>query len=103
MAFGGGDDFLPGSLRNTFPAVDDGIFQITDDLLNETSTEEAMGKPVGNDEEREKMTWVSVFDLEKAKEDAAAAIEKARSSLKGLPGTVEALDSLAGEVLVRTH
>ncbi len=42
-------------------------FQIKDDILSEEGTEEILGKPVGNDKELEKCTYVSKYGLEKSK------------------------------------
>jgi geranylgeranyl diphosphate synthase type II len=78
-------------------------FQITDDLLNTTSTALEMGKPVGNDQEREKMTWVSVFGSEQARHDASEAVAKAREALAELQGPIEPLAALAEQVLTRSH
>lgn len=42
-------------------------FQIKDDILAEEGTEEILGKPVGNDKELGKCTYVSKYGLEKSK------------------------------------
>lgn len=42
-------------------------FQIKDDILSEEGTEEELGKPVGNDKERGKCTYVSKYGLQEAK------------------------------------
>lgn len=42
-------------------------FQIADDILDLTSTEEDLGKPINRDIEKKKATYVSVHGLEKAK------------------------------------
>ena len=42
-------------------------FQIKDDILSEEGTEEVLGKPVGNDKELEKCTYVSKYGLEESK------------------------------------
>ena len=42
-------------------------FQIQDDILDVTSTTEILGKPVLSDEKNEKITYVSIYGLEKAK------------------------------------
>lgn len=41
-------------------------FQIKDDILSETGTQEQLGKPVGNDKERGKCTYVTKYGLKKA-------------------------------------
>lgn len=43
-------------------------FQIKDDILSEEGDEKVLGKPVGNDKEMGKCTYVSTFGLEKSKE-----------------------------------
>ena len=43
-------------------------FQIKDDILSEEGNEEILGKPVGNDKEIGKCTYVSKYGLQRAKE-----------------------------------
>lgn len=43
-------------------------FQIKDDILSEEGNEEIIGKPVGNDKELEKCTYISKYGLNGAKE-----------------------------------
>jgi len=43
-------------------------FQIKDDILSEEGNEEILGKPVGNDKELNKCTYVSKYGLQGAKE-----------------------------------
>lgn len=51
-------------------------FQIADDILDVTSTFEEMGKTMGKDEQEGKLTYVSLFGLEKAREDLHKNIEE---------------------------
>lgn len=44
-------------------------FQIADDVLDETSTFEVMGKTLGKDKEAGKLTYTSIYGLEKSKTD----------------------------------
>ncbi len=44
-------------------------FQIADDILDVTSTFEEMGKTLGKDDNAGKLTYVSLYGLDKAKED----------------------------------
>lgn len=44
-------------------------FQIQDDILDITSTEEILGKPIGSDEKNQKLTYAAIYGLEQAKED----------------------------------
>ena len=44
-------------------------FQIADDILDETPTFEEMGKTMGKDKEEGKLTYTSLYGLDKAKQD----------------------------------
>lgn len=44
-------------------------FQIQDDILDRTSTFEALGKPIGSDEKNQKTTYVGLVGMEQAKAD----------------------------------
>lgn len=44
-------------------------FQIQDDILDITSTQEELGKPVGSDEKNNKNTYVSIKGIDVARED----------------------------------
>ena len=51
-------------------------FQIADDILDETSTFEEMGKTMGKDKEEGKLTYTSLYGLDKAKQDLNNLIDK---------------------------
>lgn len=51
-------------------------FQIADDILDETSTFEEMGKTMGKDKEEGKLTYTSLYGLEKAKKDLNDLIDQ---------------------------
>lgn len=57
------------------------LFQIVDDILDVTGTQEDMGKPQGSDERLGKRTYVSVFGLERARELAGQSHSAARAAL----------------------
>ncbi len=59
-------------------------FQIQDDILDVTSTQEVLGKPIGSDEKNSKTTYVTLEGLDKAKEDVAELSRQAVSRLEGL-------------------
>jgi geranylgeranyl diphosphate synthase, type II len=44
------------------------LFQIVDDILDVTGSDEELGKPSGSDERHGKLTYVSAFGLERARE-----------------------------------
>lgn len=56
-------------------------FQIQDDILDVTSTLEVLGKPIGSDEKNHKTTYVSLYGLDRAKEDVKNMSEEAISIL----------------------
>jgi geranylgeranyl diphosphate synthase type II len=57
------------------------LFQIVDDILDVTGSDEELGKPSGSDERHGKLTYVSAFGLEKARELASESHRKARMAL----------------------
>ena len=57
------------------------LFQIVDDILDVTGSDEELGKPHGSDERHGKVTYVSLFGLDKARELAAESHVKARAAL----------------------
>lgn len=54
-------------------------FQITDDILNETASEAAIGKPVGSDKRLSKATFPSVLGIDASKRLAADTAREAMS------------------------
>ena len=57
------------------------LFQIVDDILDVTGSDEELGKPSGSDERQGKRTYVSEFGLEQAKALADASHAQTRSAL----------------------
>ena len=51
-------------------------FQIADDILDETSTFEEMGKTMGKDKDAGKLTYTSLYGLEKSKQDLNEKLDK---------------------------
>lgn len=70
-------------------------FQIKDDILSEEGNEEILGKPVGNDKELEKCTYVSKYGLQGAKEILDKITKEAIEELKGYGDKAEFLRQLA--------
>ncbi|MBR3613843.1 MAG: polyprenyl synthetase family protein [Clostridia bacterium] len=69
-------------------------FQIKDDILSEEGDQEIMGKPVGNDKELEKCTYVSYYGLDGAKQELNKIIEEALEDLKQFNEKAEFLRGL---------
>jgi geranylgeranyl diphosphate synthase type II len=59
------------------------LFQIVDDILDVTGSDERLGKPHGSDERHGKLTYVSLFGLDRARELAAESHARATAALAG--------------------
>lgn len=70
-------------------------FQIKDDILSEEGNEEILGKPVGNDKELEKCTYVSKYGLQGAKKILEEITKEAIEELKEYRDRAEFLRELA--------
>jgi geranylgeranyl diphosphate synthase type II len=57
------------------------LFQIVDDILDVTGTDDALGKPRGSDERHGKRTYVSEFGIDRARELAAESRQTALAAL----------------------
>ena len=77
-------------------------FQITDDILDVTSTAEVLGKPVESDIGNDKSTYVSLLGLEKAREEAARhtalAVEAVAPLGEGAEFLARFAEMLAGRI-----
>ena len=79
------------------------LFQIVDDILDVTSTDDALGKPVGSDEKHGKRTYVSEFGLEKARTLARQSHERAREALaQAAPAGAPELEQITDFIHTRT-
>lgn len=76
-------------------------FQIADDILNETSSTERLGKAAGSDRARGKMTYVAVHGLAKAKKTARRLAGEAENSLKAIKGDIDPLYALVDYIVAR--
>ena len=70
-------------------------FQIKDDILSEEGNEEILGKPVGNDKELEKCTYVTKFGLQGAKDKLDRITNEALEELQEYGEKAEFLKELA--------
>ncbi len=76
-------------------------FQITDDILDEIGDPEKLGKSVGKDKQQKKLTYPMVFGIERSRELAAEAAERAVKALSIFGEEANLLRSLAEYVLER--
>ena len=70
------------------------LFQIVDDILDVTGSDEQLGKPRGSDERHGKFTYVSLFGLEQARELAAESHANARAALAEVEGETTDLERI---------
>lgn len=69
------------SYFNNFASELGVLFQIVDDILDVTGSQEALGKPSGSDERLGKRTYVTEFGLDGARKLAQESHERARRAL----------------------
>jgi geranylgeranyl diphosphate synthase type II len=78
------------------------LFQIVDDILDVTGTEDALGKPQGSDERHGKRTYVSQYGLDGARELAAESHGNARAALRrAAPGGAAELEQITDFIYTR--
>jgi geranylgeranyl diphosphate synthase, type II len=97
---------LPESARMPYRRFADELgvlFQIVDDILDVTESDEQLGKPHGSDERHGKLTYVSLFGLERARELAAESHEKATAALAEASGETEDLRRVADYIFTRNE
>ena len=75
-------------------------FQIYDDIMDETSTFEEMGKTIGKDKNSGKLTYVSLYGLEEAKQKFNSMLENCYAIIDKYESKVikEILDKLKGRI-----
>ena len=77
-------------------------FQIEDDLLDLEGDVKLLGKDVGMDAQRGKMTWPAVAGVEQARQDARQAVEDAASAMEFFGERGKFLTELAWQTLTRS-
>jgi geranylgeranyl diphosphate synthase type II len=78
-------------------------FQIIDDILDATSTKEAMGKSVRADEKNEKATYPKIWGLDKSRAEARRLTDHALAALGSFGPSATALREIASYMLARTN
>jgi len=78
-------------------------FQIADDLLDAEGTEAAVGKRVGKDVDRGKLTFPSVVGLPASRQRATALAQEAVEAVAGMGGAALDLTMLAHWIVRRNH
>jgi len=78
-------------------------FQIVDDILDITATQEQLGKTAGKDIQAQKATYPSLWGLEESRRKAEELVSAAQAELAPWGEKGEALRSIAGFITRRTH
>ena len=78
-------------------------FQIKDDILDVTSSEEVLGKPINSDEKNEKKTSLKFISLEKAQEMVKILTDEGKNSLSFLGDGNKKLLEIADYLIFREY
>jgi geranylgeranyl diphosphate synthase, type II len=76
-------------------------FQIADDVLNVEGDRDMMGKGIGSDTARGKMTYPSVFGITESKRTQEELVDSAIDSLKGFDERADPLRGIARYIIKR--
>jgi len=76
-------------------------FQIIDDILDITSTQEQLGKTVGKDQQAQKVTYPSLWGIEESQKQAQQLIETACAQLEPFGAKAQPLLALAHFIVNR--
>jgi len=80
------------------------LYQIVDDILDVTGSEDTLGKPQGSDARHGKRTYVSEFGLDGARRLAAESAANARSALsQAAPHGASELEQITHFIYTRTN
>ena len=78
-------------------------FQIVDDILDITCTQEELGKTAGKDLQAQKATFPSIWGLEESKAQAKRLVEAAIAELTPFGEKAEPLRAIANFIMARKH
>ena len=78
-------------------------FQIQDDILDITSTQEVLGKPIGSDARNEKTTYVTLRGMDASVREVKHLSEEATDILRQMSGDTAFLEALVQMLTVRNH
>lgn len=76
-------------------------FQITDDLLDVEGEEGVVGKRLGKDQDRRKLTFPGLLGMEESRRRAMAAVEQACRAVEGFGASARHLTALARYIAER--
>ncbi|WP_019026284.1 (2E,6E)-farnesyl diphosphate synthase [Colwellia piezophila] len=78
-------------------------YQVQDDIIDLTSTEAELGKPVGSDLAANKSTYPALLGLEGAQDKAENLLQQALQALARLPYNTQSLADFATFIVKRRH
>jgi geranylgeranyl diphosphate synthase type II len=78
-------------------------FQIVDDVLDITATQEQLGKTAGKDLQAQKATYPSFLGIEESKRQANQLITEAKAALHPYGTAAQPLQSIADFITARNH
>ena len=78
-------------------------FQIEDDILDETSSDEILGKPSGSDREQLKMTYPAVHGMDAAESTVTELTHEALVALDAVPRDTTILQGIANYLVTRKY
>lgn len=76
-------------------------FQIRDDILDVTSSQEVLGKPIGSDAKNQKVTYLTLQGMEASEAEVHRLSEEAVKLLAQMPGDTSFLEELVRVLTVR--
>jgi geranylgeranyl diphosphate synthase type II len=92
------------SAYNTFASELGVLFQIVDDILDVTGSDDTLGKPQGSDERHGKRTYVTEYGLERARQLAAESHDRARAALaQAAPAGATELEQITDFISTRSY
>ncbi|MBD2022757.1 polyprenyl synthetase family protein [Leptolyngbya sp. FACHB-36] len=78
-------------------------FQIVDDILDITATQEELGKTAGKDLQAQKATYPSIWGLEQSREQARNLVSAAKAELMDFGEAAKPLMAIADYITARKH
>jgi len=78
-------------------------YQVQDDIIDITSSEEELGKPTGSDVKANKSTYPALLGLQGAQDKATNLYQQALQALQDLPYNTQSLAEFATFIVKRSH
>jgi geranylgeranyl diphosphate synthase type II len=92
------------SAYETFASELGVLFQIVDDILDVTGSDDTLGKPQGSDERHGKRTYVTEYGLQQARKLAVESHDRARAALaQAAPGGAAELEQITDFIATRSY